>query len=163
MKEKTPSVDTVIALNFSYFLFKTRTALRSYFRSVHDHLVRDGIFICDAYGGSEAFEEMKEERDCDGFTYIWDQNMVNPITNEVINHIHFRFPDDSELKKAFTYDWRLWTLPEIREAMLESGFSRTTVYWEGVDESGEEGNGEFAPAEKGEACAGWVAYIVGEK
>jgi len=163
LKVRTPPVDTVIALNFSYFLFKTREALRRYFRSVHAHLARDGIFICDAYGGSESFEEMKEERDCDGFTYVWDQHMYNPVTGEVLNHIHFKFPDRTELKNAFTYDWRLWTLPEIREVMQEAGFSRSTVYWEGTDESGEEGNGEFSPTEKGDACPGWVSYIVAEK
>ena len=60
-------------------------------------------------------------------------------------HIHFSFPDGSKIKKAFTYDWRLWTLPEIRELLLEAGFQRATVYWEGTNEETEEGDGEFTP------------------
>ena len=42
----------------------------------------------------------------------------NPITHATTCHIHFKFPDGSKLKKAFTYEWRLWTAPEIRELLL---------------------------------------------
>jgi hypothetical protein len=123
----------------------------------------DGIFICDAYGGSDSFIEMEEERHLDGFTYVWDQNHYNPITGDVINHIHFRFPDGSALEEAFTYEWRLWTIPEIRELLMEAGFGKVTVWWEGDDEDGEAGDGEFEPSERGEACPGWIAYLTAEK
>ena len=46
--------------------------------------------------------------------------------------------------------------------MLDAGFRKATVYWEGEDEDGE-GNGEFTPEEKGEADLAWIAYIVAEK
>jgi len=163
MKARVDPVDTLVALNFSYFLFKERSALKRYFQRAFASLVDDGLLIIDAYGGSESFEEIEEERNLDGFTYVWDQHHVNPITHHVINHIHFRFPDGTEIKRAFTYDWRLWTLPELREVLLEAGFRRTTVYWEGTDPKTGEGNSEFTPSERGEACAGWIAYIVAEK
>jgi hypothetical protein len=66
------------------------------------------------------------------------------------------------MKKAFTYVWRLWTLPEILEMLTETGFKNSTVYWEGTDEDGD-GDGVFTPEEKGEADAGWIAYLVAEK
>lgn len=156
-------VDSVVAMNFSYFIFKTRSGLKEYFESVHRDLVEDGIFICDAYGGSESYTEMEEERDLDGFTYVWDQNFYDPVTNDVVNHIHFRFPDGSEMTEAFTYEWRLWSIPEIREILLEAGFRKVTVWWEGTDEESGEGDGEFEPAERGEACPGWIAYFTAEK
>ena len=78
-------------------------------------------------------------------------------------HIHFAFPDGSRLKKAFTYDWRLWTLPEIRELLDEAGFSRITVYWEGIDKKTGEGNGKYKPATVGEADPGWIVFITAEK
>ena len=159
----TGEIDTILAMNFSYFLFKTREALGKYFKKVHGDLVDDGLFILDAYGGSDSFSEMEEERDLDGFTYVWDQHFYNPINGDVINKIHFRFPDGTEMKDAFTYEWRLWTLPEIQEVLKEAGFSQVTVYWEGTDEETEDGDGEFEPATCGEACAGWIAYIVAEK
>ena len=155
---RTEPVDTVLAMNFSYYLFKTRKALLEYFKTARANLKPDGIFICDAYGGSESFSELEEERNLDGFTYVWDQSSYNPVTGDVVNHIHFRFPDKTTMEKAFTYEWRLWTLPEIRELLEEAGFREVTVWWEGDDEDGD-GNGEFEPVEVGEACEGWIAYL----
>ncbi|MGH9640770.1 MAG: class I SAM-dependent methyltransferase, partial [Bryobacteraceae bacterium] len=62
----------------------------------------------------------------------------------------------------FSYEWRLWTLPEIREVLAEAGFSRTTVLWQGTDEKTGEGAGEFVPAQRGEADPAWIAYIQAE-
>lgn len=160
---ETAKSDTTLATNFSYFIFKTREDVRKYFEVVHAGLVDDGLFILDAYGGSDSYLEMTEDRDLDGFTYTWDQNYFDPITGDVINHIHFKFPDGTKIKKAFTYEWRLWTLPEIKEILLEAGFSDTVVYWEGTEEETGEGDGDWAASERGEACEGWVAYIVGIK
>ena len=158
-------VDAVLATNFSYYLFKTRSELKNYFSAARNHLRPGGIFIMDAYGGSESFEEQEEERDLDGFVYVWDQNHYNPITGDVVNHIHFRFPDGTEMNKAFTYEWRLWTLPELQEILREAGFQSVHVYWEGTVEDGEEegeGNGEFTQTSVGEACQGWIAYLVAQ-
>lgn len=163
LEVETPAVETILAMNFSYFIFKERETLVRYFRKCFESLSDDGLLLCDAYGGSEAHSEVEEERSLDGFTYVWDQNQYNPITGDVVNHIHFRFPDGSELKRAFTYRWRLWSLPEIQDAMREAGFANTTVYWEGTDHKTGGGNGIFKPSRRGEACAGWIAYIVAEK
>ncbi|MDJ0927147.1 MAG: class I SAM-dependent methyltransferase [Gammaproteobacteria bacterium] len=161
LSARTQPVDVVGAFNFSYYVFKDRTRLRKYFAAARDALGPDGLFILDAFGGHEAFEEMKEKTKYDNFTYIWDQAEYYPITGEYVCHIHFKFPDGSKMKQAFSYEWRLWTLPEIRELLSEAGFRKVTVYWEGTDEDGE-GNGEFEPEEKGEADAGWIVYIVAQ-
>jgi hypothetical protein len=71
-------------------------------------------------------------------------------------------PDGSRLDKAFSYYWRLWTLPELREIMLEAGFTSVVVYWEGTDEESGDGDGIYTPATKGDADPGWVCYIVAE-
>jgi len=158
-------VDAVLATNFSYYLFKTRSELKNYFATARKHIRPGGIFILDAYGGSESFEEQEEERDLDGFIYVWDQNHYNPITGDVINHIHFRFPDGTEMNKAFTYEWRLWTLPELQELLIEAGFRSVNVYWEGTIEEGDEageGDGEFKQTRVGEACQGWISYLVAQ-
>jgi len=102
--------------------------------------VDDGMLLLDAYGGSDAFREIEEKREEKGFTYVWDQHFFNPLTGHVINHIHFRFRDGTRLERAFTYEWRLWTLPELTELLREAGFRDVTVYWEGSEKSGE-GNG----------------------
>ncbi|MDE0789419.1 MAG: class I SAM-dependent methyltransferase [Woeseiaceae bacterium] len=161
---ETPKVDLLAAFNFSFFIFDTRNSLRTYFEKAHAALKDDGVFFCDMFGGPEAQEETKEKTKHEehGFSYIWHQAKFHPITNFIRCHIHFHFKDGSKIKKAFTYEWRLWSAPEIKELLLEAGFSKATVYWEGEDEDGE-GNGEFTPDEKGEADLAWIAYVVAEK
>jgi hypothetical protein len=66
------------------------------------------------------------------------------------------------MEKAFRYDWRLWILPEVQDLLQESGFSKVTVYWQGWDEDGEP-DGEFKPAERADADAGWICYLTAEK
>jgi SAM-dependent methyltransferase len=162
MTAETPPADLAVAFNFSYFIFDNREALRSYFEQAYKSLKDDGVFFVDLFGGSEAQEEVKEKTKQKGFTYIWQQAKFHPVTNFIRCHIHFKFPDGSKIKKAFTYEWRLWSAPEIRELLLEAGFSKSTVYWEGDDDDGG-GNGEFSPEDKGEADLAWIAYIVAEK
>jgi SAM-dependent methyltransferase len=155
-------VDIVLAMNFSYFLFRRRDELREYFRSVRKNLKSDGLLIMDCYGGYDAPKELTEPRDCGKFTYIWDQAEFNPITNGMVCHIHFKFPDKSRLKRAFSYHWRLWSLPEITEILEEAGFSQSDVYWEGTDEETGEGDGIYEPATVGDADPGWICYIVAQ-
>ena len=94
------------------------------------------MFFLDAFGGPDASDLTKEKTKIDGFTYIWEQAEFEPVTRRILCHIHFKFPDGSKIKRAFTYDWRLWTLPELRELLIEAGFARVRVYWEGDDGEG---------------------------
>jgi cyclopropane fatty-acyl-phospholipid synthase-like methyltransferase len=166
LQVKTAPPDVISAMNFSYWLFAEREQLKRYFRSVHKALADDGVFFLDAYGGYDSFRVIEEERDIDAdgwqFKYIWEQEKYEPISGRLICNIHFAFPDGSRLDRAFRYDWRLWTLPEIRELLREAGFKRVTVYWQGWDEDGEP-DGDFQPAEEGEAEAGWICYLTAEK
>ncbi|MAS81351.1 MAG: SAM-dependent methyltransferase [Legionellales bacterium] len=157
----TEPVDIVLAMNFSYWLLKERKLTIEYFKRIYKTLTDDGIFFLDAYGGYEAFQELKEKTKNNHCTYIWDQHKYTPVTGIAKNYIHFKFKDGSRMMKAFTYEWRVWTLPELTEMLFEAGF-KPTVYWEQADEDGE-GNGVFIPETEGEADAGWIAYLVAEK
>ncbi len=157
------AVDVILAMNFSYQLFKTRNRLRHYFSQAHNGLKEDGLLIIDAYGGYDSYKVVKEKTKYKNFTYYWDQAKYNPITGHMLCHIHFRFKDRSWIRKAFTYDWRLWTVPELREILNEAGFRKVQVYWEGTDEATGEGNGEFLPTDIGEDDPSWIVYIVSEK
>lgn len=160
----TPAaVDVLLAMNFSYQVFKSRDQLRDYFRHAREALVDDGIMFIDAFGGYEVYEETREKRKFKGFKYVWDHAKFNPITNELLCHIHFTFADGSKMEKAFTYDWRLWSLPELTEIFLEAGFSQADVYWEELDETGEEGTGVYSPATVGDSDPGWVCFVVAQK
>lgn len=161
-----PRVDIGCALNFSYCVFKERATLIAYFKTTLAGLEDDGMFFCELYGGTEGVDVLEESREVEGpgydFDYIWDQADYNPIKNETLCHIHFDLPDGSRMEKAFTYDWRLWTIPEVKECLLEAGFKRVDVYWEGCDDDGE-GEGNFRKTEREENQEGWLVYFVAVK
>jgi len=160
---RTAPVDAVLAMNFSYWLIKDRPGLRRYFKRVHRALVGDGVFFLDAFGGYESYKVITERTEHKGFTYVWRQAAYHPVTGECECHIDFRFKDGSALRPAFSYTWRMWTLPEIRELLAEAGFGPVTVYFQAFDEDTGEPNGEFYPTTTGEPDAGWLAYIVAER
>jgi SAM-dependent methyltransferase len=158
---RVPKADVTLALNFSFYLFKKRAELLQYFRRARQGLKPKGIFITDAFGGTDSQQNNMEHTKFKDFTYFWDQKSYDPITGEALFHIHFKRKGERPRLKVFTYDWRMWTIPEIREVMIEAGFKRTHVYWEGTTRSGT-GNGVFKRSEVGEECDGWVAYVLGE-
>ncbi len=174
LKAKCPPADVVAALNFSYSVFKTRKALLDYFQAAHRALAPGGALIMDLFGGTEAMMEMKEtERKeakvhPDGvrtpaFDYTWEQERFNPVTHELICHIHFKLSGGRKMKRAFTYDWRLWTLPEMRELLGEAGFTASEVYLEGWDDEADESDGIFTRTEEFENQESWLAYVIGWK
>jgi SAM-dependent methyltransferase len=162
LDEGLPQTDIVAACNFSYFIFKERATLKKYFSNTLKTLNEDGIFILDIFGGSQCYEPNEEETEHDGFSYFWDQDSFDPVTNDAQFYIHFKVKGQKKHKKAFSYDWRLYSIPEIRDLLLEVGFKNVHVYWEGTDEDGD-GDGNFKRVTQGEDCESWVAYIVGEK
>jgi hypothetical protein len=151
--------DVTLAFNFSYFVFRERAELLDYFRRARSGLQPRGIFFLDAYGGADAFRTGPETRELEGFDYVWDQARVEPISHSVRNYIHFRFPDGSRLSRAFRYDWRLWTLPELRDCLQDAGFREVEFYWEGTDRKTGDGNGSFTLRRAAEDDPAWVAYI----
>lgn len=156
-----PKADIVAAMNFSYFCFKQREVLKKYFANVLKTLNKDGMFLVDIFGGSQCYDAIEDTIKHEGFTYYWDQTNFDPVTNEALFHIHFRVWG-KKIEQVFTYDWRIWSIPEIRDIMHEVGFRKTHVYWEGTAKDGT-GDGNFTRVDHGEACQSWIAYIVGEK
>ncbi len=154
-------MDIILAMNFSYNALMQRADLLAYLKAACRSLAPGGLFIMDCYGGYESLMEQEERRACRGFTYVWEQVKYNPIDATLDTAIHFEFKDGTEMRNAFTYHWRLWTLSELRDILAEAGFARTTVYWEGDDGKGG-GDGNFKPATEGDADASWIAYIVSE-
>ncbi|MCP4600986.1 MAG: class I SAM-dependent methyltransferase [Proteobacteria bacterium] len=144
--------DVIAAFNFSYWIFRERDVLKSYLKSVYNGLVPGGVFLADLYGGPDAQYTMEETTKHDGFTYVWDQDTFDPITHHTECHIHFRFPDGSELNKAFSYNWRAWTLPELKDILQEVGFERVDTWWDGEDNI-------LRPTESTQNLVSWVSYL----
>lgn len=135
------SADVLFVGNFSIGEIHARPALVAYLRHTHGRLSRApsgmGVFVCDTYGGESAFLTGSVERDhpAEGgarIRYRWEQRDADPLTGMVTNVLHFRVFRGRDLvldlPNAFTYRWRLWSVPELRDAMLEAGFESISVY-----------------------------------
>jgi hypothetical protein len=135
--------DVIHAGNFSICEWHTRETLLRYLRHVRARLEPAGVFVCDLFGGETSGLVGSVDRGHplpDGriVVYTWEQRLCDPLTGRVVCAIHFEV-DGQRLRDAFVYDWRLWGLPELREAMEEAGFSGSEVYRrtpEAVDDSG---------------------------
>jgi hypothetical protein len=101
---------------------------------------------------------LEEETEYNKFSYFWDCQKFNPITNECLYAIHFKPKGGKKFKNVFTYDWRMWSVPELREILEEAGFSQTFCYWEDDDEDGD-GSGEYYRSEDEENCESYVVYL----
>lgn len=175
VRDPSPArVDAVAALNFSFCIFKERAELGGYFAKVHDALRPGGVLVLDLFGGTESCTELEEESEKEAvdepdgrkvrpFTYVWEQARFNPIDHHILCHIHFRLRGGRTIRRAFTYDWRLWTLPELRDLLEEAGFDSSEVYAEGWDDESDESDGIFRRRKTFDNDGSWIAYVVGFK
>jgi hypothetical protein len=163
LRVRSKPVDMIVALNYSYSVFHTRSGLTSYFKSVWQSLSSNGVFMLDVHGGSSVPVEDQQLWKLKEFQYIWEVTNFDPITHQIICKIHFILPDGRTLKNAFVYHWRLWTLPELREILEEIGFRDVHVLWEGTNPRTNMGNGILRRVQKGHSEGAWYAMIVGRK
>ncbi|KAL6768098.1 hypothetical protein ACKKBF_B37785 [Auxenochlorella protothecoides x Auxenochlorella symbiontica] len=186
--------DIVCALNFGVCLLHTRTHLLRYLRHVAAALdqARGGIFVADLLGGPAAERDLTLPRhnSTTGLGYTWVQSGFDPVTRRMTGTIRLREMDGREARRYnFHYDWRMWTVPDVRELLRQAGFS-TTYVWirpikdasagdggrtsdtsgsqeaSGSDSEESEGEADFQPHEDLDPEArqrlqrGWSAYIV---
>ncbi|MGA0367847.1 MAG: class I SAM-dependent methyltransferase [Kiritimatiellia bacterium] len=171
---QTPAVDVVAALNFSYMIFKQRRELKQYFQSVYDALNPGGIFMLDLFGGPHAQEVMKEKKRVPagvdfegtpypGFTYVWEQSAFNAVTQEISCQIHFRGKQIVPVEKAFHYEWRLWSITELTDLLLEVGFEQVSPYFEGWDDEAGCTDGNLQVRKTYEDMLAWICYLSAAK
>lgn len=163
MAVQKPQADAILALNFSYSVFKRRAQLLAYLRNCHRSLVPGGVLFLDAWGGPDVLQHKVDKTRHKGFVYEWEQRAYDPISHDIECAIHFAFPDGSRLRNAFVYEWRLWTLAELRELFVEAGFATVDVLWEGTDLATGGGNGVFRKTVRGGMDEAWIAIVVGQK
>ncbi len=159
---KTPRVDLTCALNFSYCALHERADLVAYFRAARAGLRADGLLVLDVLGGRDSMIEDETRHDLGDFVYVWEQAMFDALTHRMTAHIHFEFPDGSALRRAFSYDWRLWTVPELRDALREAGFSRVRPLWEKEGPGGEETGIFYEPRRPVPNQDVWWTYLLVE-
>ena len=156
---RLPSAEIISVSNFSYFILKTKKEMLKYFKNAHKSLAKEGLFILDLVGGPDCEKLTEEETKHKDFSYFWDQDYFDPIQKIGHFYIHFKRKKERKQLKQFSYSWRLWTIPELKDLLQEAGFSNISVYWEQSDKKGY-GTGVFKKQESGEACDCWIAYLV---
>lgn len=146
--------DLIYVGNFSIGEIHARGDLVAYLARSRRRLRPGGVFVCDTYGGESAFLTGAVHRDHlapDGrlVRYTWEQRRADPLTGEVVNALHFRVSRagvvELDLRDAFVYRWRLWSVPELRDALAEAGFARTEVYSRLPSATDEAGNAYVQP------------------
>ena len=153
--------DMIGAFNFSFFDFHERKTLLTYARAAFKSLNNKGSFFLELAGGPEFLTPSREAKTFrlpkfGKFKKVWEQHQFDPITQICDYSIHFQLPDGTWLNEAFAYHWRIWGIRELREILIEAGFSKTAVIW---DASLHEDDFDFA--EEAESKKFWVAYVVG--
>lgn len=166
-KPLAEKVDVIGAGNFSFFIFKEREQLKKYFKAALSSLNKDGIFVLEMAGGPGFVRKGKEQRtykipSLGRITYYWDQKSFDPINHHGMFAIHFKDPEGKMHKDVFVYDWRVWTIPELRDLMFEVGFKDVQTYWEDPGKNGE-GTDEYVKTEVGDNAYAWIAFVVGIK
>ena len=130
------AADVVFVGNFSIGEIHERADLVRYLERSRKRLRKGGVFVCDTYGGASAFRVGAIERShwIEGgvrIRYVWEQREADPFTGRVVCAMHFRLERGGEIfqsiEDAFVYRWRLWSVPELRDAMAEAGFAWTEV------------------------------------
>jgi SAM-dependent methyltransferase len=168
---RRPLVDVTCALNFSWWVFHERADLVKYLRAARAGLKPNGVLVMNLFGGNRAEKALSErtrkraENGPDGtllpaFTYIWEHASFNPVDRRLLAHIHFELRDGRRVSRAFTYDWRMYTVPELRDCAREAGFADLEVYSEGWDERAKRGNGVLYKRTEMDNSDTWIAYAV---
>jgi len=168
-RPQRPAVDVACGLNFSWWIFHRRADLLAYLRAARAGLKPGGVLVLNAFGGTRAEKPLSERTrkaassGPDGgptppFTYVWEQARFNPLNRNLLAYIHFELRDGRIMRRAFVYDWRMYTLPELRDAVLEAGFSGFEVWSEGWDAKRRTHTGVLQRRARLDNDDCWIAY-----
>ncbi|XP_006409756.2 uncharacterized protein LOC18026632 [Eutrema salsugineum] len=169
--DSLPKRDIVCAFNFSCCCLHKRSELVLYFKNARKALSkRGGIFVMDLYGGASAEGQLKLQRKFPSFTYTWEQAEFDIVSRKTRISLHYHLQKQNrKIRHAFSYSWRLWSLPEIKDCMEEAGF-RSVHFWlrempdasemRRTDGFGAGRDIKYEEVKSFPQCDAWNAYIV---
>ena len=160
--DKNEKFDIICSLNYSHFLLTKRTELKTYFKNVFNNISR-GILILDFFGGSHVYENHSFNK-MEFYQFSGKAiNIMNSISKCSLNYKIKK----NKFKTMFTYEFRVYTIIEMREALEEVGFTKFKIYIKEINEDDEDDyteyeeieiDGEYYP--ESERYTGYiVAYI----
>jgi hypothetical protein len=177
---EVPQADILSALNYSILYQRHPEDLLSYLRHALDGLAPEGILVLNFFGGAAGVQpgttrrrvtpnpRLSTESPIPAFDYLWEVRSYSRISQQLDCRIHFAVKDPSapegirEVRDAFQYDWRLWSVQELVGACTQAGFSDVQV-WRHTYDSSQGPVGVFLRRVEPEslpALEKWSAYIV---
>lgn len=164
-------------LNFSCFYFHQRADLIRYFECAAASLDETGVIVMNVFGGSAAMSPRVDQHRITPrpeagttlapFDYEWEQRSFDACHSRLDCRIHFVVDDPASpgarcrIDDAFRYDWRLWSLPELRECLLAAGFREVQIWRHTATENNGKTEVFLGPVESLENLDLWLAYVVG--
>jgi SAM-dependent methyltransferase len=179
-----PKADIIYAGNFGVCELHDRGELLAYLKGVRARLARKGSYVCDLYTGPGALRTSATAVLHPALTrdqparapkvipaharvrYTWRQRDVDLLSGIVSTSIDFALLSPRgkivrDLPDAFAYRWRLWSIPELRDAFAQAGFSRCDVYDTTPDAMDHEGAAYAAARDSLRTRTSAVVYVVG--
>jgi SAM-dependent methyltransferase len=174
------AADIISVLNFSILYLAEPQALQAYLRHAWHCLAPKGVLVLNLFGGTGATRRRTDrhlvtptprltgETAVPAFEYQWEQRHFDACTRRLDCRIHFRIADPDrpgalcELRDAFCYDWRLWTVAELVAGLQLAGFDTVQV-WRHTFDPSRGAQGVFlgaVPADALDALDHWTAYLV---
>lgn len=168
--------DICSVLNFSIGYLHTRAALLRYLGHARDALAESGVLVLNTFGGPDALRPHSDRHAIvpgrekgvarlAPFDYVWETRSYDAATARIDCRIHFEWTDAAgtprRIDDAFVYQWRLWSLPELTEALLEAGFRRAQIWRHTVRQTRQGPRGWLRPVRRLIDAPVWVAYVVG--
>ncbi|XP_047976418.1 uncharacterized protein LOC125218720 [Salvia hispanica] len=134
-----PPRDIVCAFNYSCCCLHSRKELILYFKHALNTLSRKGgIFVMDLYGGTSSEGVLRLQRRFPNFTYVWEQAEFDIIQRKTRISLHYNLHKQKrKIRHAFSYSWRLWSLPEVKDCLQEAGFSSVHFWIRSMPDSGQ--------------------------
>src|SRR5262249_5108509 len=126
-----PHADIISVLNYSILHLPSPAELLAYLRHAINTLAPSGILVLNLFGGKTTLQlgptrrrvtptpRLSTELPIPAFDYLWEVRSYDPVAERLDCRIHFGIPDPSapegtyEMRDAFIYDWRVWSLKEL--------------------------------------------------
>lgn len=124
--------DVIAVMNFSICEWQDRRTLVAYLRHARSRLRPGGALVASLFGGDDAMRSGRfrqaVQTPAGAVMYEWEQRSADVTTGRIVCAMHFKIGRSAWMRDAFIYDWRLWSIAELREAMSDAGFTATDVY-----------------------------------
>lgn len=178
-----PAAHILSVLNFSILYLREPAQLQAYLQHAWHCLAPQGVLVLNLFGGPAAMKPRSDrhlitpqprlptEAAIPPFEYTWEQRHFDARTRHIDCRIHFRTANPAhpgrvlDLRDAFRYRWRLWTVAELTGALHAAGF-QTVQVWRHTHDPAPGGAGVFLGAVDPrvlDPLAHWTAYVVASR